>query len=124
VGGGHDLLRGQGFDVIDLGASTPAVSFAETGGQADRLVAVIIGVTAPGLDDSVRAAVAALADAAITAPVLVGGAAVSGAEHAGALGADAWTGPDGRAVLASVDRLAARRPSAGKPPPPTGNPPG
>jgi MerR family transcriptional regulator, light-induced transcriptional regulator len=119
-----DLLRGQGFDVIDLGANTPAASFTETAGQAGRLVAVIIGVTAPGLDDSVRAAVAALADAAITAPVLVGGAAVTGAEHAGALGADAWTGPDGRAVLASVERLAARRTSAGKPPPATGNPPG
>lgn len=104
-----DLLRGQGFDVIDLGANTPATSFAETAQQASRLVAVVIGVTAPGLDDSVRAAVAALSKAGLTAPVLVGGAAVTGAGHARELGADGWTGPDGRAVLAAVDRAAVNR---------------
>ncbi len=65
---------------------------------------MVIGVTAPGLDDSVRSAVAALGQAGITAPVLVGGAAIAGAEHARQLGADAWTGPDGRAVLAAMDR--------------------
>jgi methanogenic corrinoid protein MtbC1 len=107
-----DLLRGHGFDVIDLGANTPAGSFAETAQQASRLVAVVIGVTAPGLDDNVRAAVAALGEAAITAPVLVGGAAITGAEHARQLGASAWTGPDGRAVLAAVDHAAAARASA------------
>jgi excisionase family DNA binding protein len=104
-----DLLRGQGFDVIDLGANTPPGSFAEAAQQASRLVAVVIGATAPGLDDGIRAAVAALADTPITATVLVGGAAVAGAEHARRLGADAWTGPDGRAVLAAVNRVAAAR---------------
>jgi excisionase family DNA binding protein len=104
-----DLLRGQGFDVIDLGANTPPGSFAEAAERASRLVAVVIGVTAPGLDDGVRASVAALAGGPATAPVLVGGAAVTDAEHARRLGADAWTGPDGRAVLAAVSRAAARR---------------
>ena len=100
-----DLLRGQGFDVIDLGANTPAESFAETAGSADRLVAVVVGVTAPGLDDAVRAAVSAPRQAGVTVPVLAGGAAITGPEHARALGADAWTGPDGRAVLAAVASL-------------------
>jgi methylaspartate mutase sigma subunit len=100
-----DLLRGQGFEVVDLGANTPAGSFAETAQQASRLVAVVIGVTTPGLDGSVGSAVAALAGAAITAPVLVGGAAVTGAEHACQLGAGAWTGPDGRAVMTALDRV-------------------
>ena len=104
-----DLLRGQGFDVIDLGANTPPASFAEAAQQASRLVAVVIGVTGPGLDDGVRAAVAALTAAPTTAPVLVGGSAVTGAEHARQLGADAWTGPDGRAVLAAVNHAAAGR---------------
>jgi excisionase family DNA binding protein len=104
-----DLLRGQGFEVIDLGANTPADSFAETAQQADRLVAVVIGVTGPGLDDSVRSAVTALAGAGLTVPVLVGGSAITGPGHARELGADAWTGPDGRAVLAAVDRAAADR---------------
>ena len=104
-----DLLRGQGFEVIDLGANTPAVSFTETAQQAARLVAVVIGATTPGLDDGVRSVIAALANAGVTAPVLVGGAAISSHEHASRLGADAWTGPDGRAVLATVNRIAAAR---------------
>jgi excisionase family DNA binding protein len=101
-----DLLRGQGFEVVDLGANTPADSFAETAEQASRLVAVVIGATTPGLDDSVRSAVATLAGAAVTAPVLVGGSAVTGAGHARQLGAGAWTGPDGRAVMTTLDRVA------------------
>ncbi len=100
-----DLLRGQGFDVIDLGANTPAESFAETAGGADRLVTVVIGVTTPGLDDAARSAVAALRRAGVAVPVLAGGAAITGPDHARALGADAWTGRDGRAVLAAVTRL-------------------
>ncbi len=100
-----DLLRGQGFDVIDLGANTPAESFAETASGADRLVTVVIGVTAPGRDDAARSAVSALRRAGVTVPVLAGGAAITGPEHARALGADAWTGRDGQAVLAAVGRL-------------------
>jgi excisionase family DNA binding protein len=100
-----DLLRGQGFDVIDLGANTPAESFAETADGADRLVTVVIGVTAPGLDDAARSAVAALRRAGLAVPVLAGGAAIAGPDHARALGADAWTGPDGRSVLAAVAGL-------------------
>ena len=48
-----DLLRGDGFEVIDLGANTPDSSFAETAQDAARLVAVVIGVTAPGCDSAV-----------------------------------------------------------------------
>ncbi len=99
-----DLLRGQGFEVIDLGPNTPAESFAETARQVPRLMAVVIGVTGPGLDDAARLAVQAVR-AAVTVPVLAGGSAITGAEHARALGADAWTGRDGRAVLAAVTRL-------------------
>jgi methanogenic corrinoid protein MtbC1 len=107
-----DLLRGQGFEVIDLGPNTPAESFAETAQQVPRLVAVVIGVTAPGLDDAARAAVAAVRAAGPGAPVLAGGSAIADGDHARELGADAWTGPDGRSVLAAVDRAAmqARQP--------------
>jgi excisionase family DNA binding protein len=106
-----DLLRGQSFDVIDLGANTPAESFAETARGTDRLVAVVIGVTGPGLDRAVRSAVSALRAAGVMAPLLVGGAAVTGAGHARELGADAWTGRDGRSVLAAVDRCTGPAPA-------------
>jgi excisionase family DNA binding protein len=102
-----DLLRGQGFEVIDLGANTPAASFAETAQHAPRLVAVVIGVTTPASDRTVQATVRELRRSGIAAPVLVGGAAVSDAEHALRLGADAWTGTDGRHVIDAVERAAA-----------------
>ncbi len=34
-----DLLRGVGFEVLDMGANTPAASFVETAREANRLVA-------------------------------------------------------------------------------------
>jgi MerR family transcriptional regulator, light-induced transcriptional regulator len=101
-----DLLRAQGFDVIDLGPNSPAASFAETAAEATRLIAVVIGVTAPGLDDAVRSAIAALHGTRLSMPILVGGSAIAGDDHAHALGADRWTGPDGHAVLAAVNRAA------------------
>jgi excisionase family DNA binding protein len=104
-----DLLRGDGFEVIDLGANTPDSSFAETAQDAARLVAVIIGVTAPGCDSAVESIVQALRRSGSTVRVLIGGAAISGADHALRLGADAWTGPDGQSVITAVNGVAARR---------------
>ena len=104
-----DLLRGEGFEVIDLGANTPDSSFAETVQDATRLVAVVIGVTAPGCDSAVESIVQALRRSGSTVPVLIGGAAISGADHALRLGADAWTGPDGQSVITAVNGVAARR---------------
>lgn len=102
-----DLLRGAGFEVLDVGANTPAESFAETARAANRLVAVAIAVTTPGRETGVRSVVRALRQAGITAPVLVGGAAITGEDHATRLGADGWSGFDGRSVVAAVERAAA-----------------
>ena len=115
-----DLLRGEGFEVIDLGANTPDSSFAETAQDAARLVAVVIGVTAPGCDNAVQSIVQALRRSGSTVPVLIGGAAVNGADHALRLGADAWTGPDGQSVITAVNGAAARR----RPRPPSAPHPG
>jgi excisionase family DNA binding protein len=104
-----DLLRGDGFEVIDLGANTPDSSFAETAQDAARLLAVVIGVTAPGCDSAVESIVQALRRSGSTVPVLIGGAAISGADHALLLGADAWTGPDGQSVITAVNAAAVRR---------------
>ena len=101
-----DLLRGVGFEVLDLGANAPADSFAETTRAASRVVAVGIAATTPGRDAAVRSAVRALRRAGVTAPVLVGGAAVTGDDHARRLGADGWSGPDARSAVAAVERAA------------------
>jgi excisionase family DNA binding protein len=98
-----DLLRGAGFEVIDLGADAPTASIVEAAEHATRLVAVLIGVTSTGHDKTVRAAITALRAAGIEVPVLVGGAAVASSEHAERLGASAWTGADGATALATIE---------------------
>ena len=101
-----DLIRGAGFEAVDLGANTPAESFAGAALAAQRLVAVLVGTTTPERLRAARTTVSALRAGGVTAPVLVGGAAVTDAEHARRLGADGWTGPDGRSALAAVVDIA------------------
>jgi methanogenic corrinoid protein MtbC1 len=99
-----DLLRHAGFEVLDLGADAPAESFVETAQRAHRLVAVVIGATTPDTDRAIRATVRALRAGGVEVPVLVGGAAIRDAAHARRLGADDWSGADGRAALLAVER--------------------
>jgi excisionase family DNA binding protein len=102
-----DLLREAGFAVADLGADTPAPSLVEAARSADRLVAVAIGATLPGAEETVRAAVAALHHGVPGVPVIVGGAGLP-EEVARRLGADRWSGPDGRSLVAQVEAVADR----------------
>ena len=85
-----DLLRGARFDVIDLGADTPARSFVEAATTADRLVAVAVSVTAAEALVNVPGAVAAIRAAVPDVPVLVGGGAVPDEPTARGLGSDGW----------------------------------
>jgi excisionase family DNA binding protein len=101
-----DLLRGQGYAVIELGADVPDSSFAEAAQRAERLVCVLVGATTPGRDGSIASAIRAVHDRLPDVPVLVGGAAVDGAAHAARLGAR-WSGRDGADVVASVGSLPA-----------------
>jgi methanogenic corrinoid protein MtbC1 len=101
-----DLLRGVGFEVLDMGANTPAASFAETAKDANRLVAIAIAITTPGGDSAVRAAVKALREADLGVSILVGGAGVHDRAHALRLGADEWSGLDGRSALVAIERVA------------------
>lgn len=85
-----DLIRLEGFEVLDLGSNLPADSFAEIAARQQRLVAVGISVTSPGQADAVKETVLALRQA-VDAPILLGGAAIDGDQHARLLGAD-WGG--------------------------------
>jgi methanogenic corrinoid protein MtbC1 len=98
-----DLIRGAGFDVIDLGANSPADSFVDAARGASRLVAVVVGAITSGRDAAVKRAVAELHRSGVTAAVLVGGPGIDDEEHARRLGADGWTGHDARRAVGAIE---------------------
>ena len=102
-----DLLRGAGFEVVELGADTPADSFVASAEEHDPLC-VLVSVTGSGHERSVTRTVRALR-AAVETTVLVGGAAVPDEAAARAMGSERWTGDDARDVVAAVEALAADR---------------
>lgn len=85
-----DLVRGAGFEVIDLGADVPVEAIGEIVGGIDSLVAVCVSATRANLDRAVRRVVKAVHKSAPGVPVFVGGGAVLDAAHAKSLGADGW----------------------------------
>lgn len=100
-----DPLRGRGFAVIDLGPDTPADAFVDAATHADGLVA--LGMTLSLLPtDPVREAITAVRGAGVTAPIIVGGGAITDGEVAAGLGADGWAADSWAALellLTSVD---------------------
>ncbi|MGI9606581.1 MAG: cobalamin-dependent protein [Acidimicrobiales bacterium] len=81
----RDLLRQRGFEVVDLGAHTPAESMVERALAADGLVGVGVCATRTGNDDAISEALAQLADN-LTVPVVLGGAAIADEAHGHSLG--------------------------------------
>lgn len=83
-----DVLRADGFVVIDLGANVPTQSFVDCVQRLPRVIAVGIAVTTLGREAVAGRLVAELR-AFARVPIIVGG---SGIDEAGArrLGADQW----------------------------------
>jgi MerR family transcriptional regulator, light-induced transcriptional regulator len=104
-----DLLRWRSFDVVDLGANTPAEAIGEAAGRADRLIAVGIVSTTSGLDAKVAAAVAAVRAVVPNTAILLGGAAIRSQAHAHKLGGDIWSNGDANAAVDAIDELATTR---------------
>ena len=102
-----DLLRGAGFEVIDLGADVPVDAISEIVPSVDNLVAVCISATRANLDRATRRTVKAVRKAAPEVAVFAGGGAVPDADHAKALGADGWAGSAAGAVDLVLDAVAA-----------------
>jgi len=84
-----DLLRLKGWEVYDLGADTPADSFVHAASKVKDLKAVGVSVTSidsvDGAVDVVRSLRRAIGD---EVPVILGGNAIHGIDHARSLGAD------------------------------------
>lgn len=85
-----DLLRLEGWEVSDLGADTPPSSFVLTAQSIDDLVAVGISVTHPDSLPSTVETCSLLRAAGLSVPVLLGGQAIEGEDHARSLGADGF----------------------------------
>lgn len=101
-----DLLRGRGFEVLDLGANTPVTSFVECARGANRLIAVLVGATSIESVTRLTEIADALRTEAIDVPICFGGAAVPSERVARTLGADRWSGMDAEALLAAVEDIA------------------
>ena len=96
-----DLLRGAGFQVLDLGTDVPAETLNEILQQVDGLTAVCISSTRIDADAAVRAATTSIRAAVPGVPIFIGGASVAGTDHALELGGDGWA-PDGPGAVELV----------------------
>jgi excisionase family DNA binding protein len=90
-----DLLRGAGFEVVDLGADVPDDALADIIKDLDGLFAVCISSTRQDADQAIRLTVDAVHRGAPDVPVFAGGASITDADHAADLGVDGWR-RDGR----------------------------
>jgi excisionase family DNA binding protein len=99
-----NVLRGRGYDVVDLGADVPADAFGAAVTKTARPLAVAVAVTTGNHDRSVRGIVRAVEKASPGLPVLVGGAGIAGEQHAARLGAR-WSGDDARRLGEVVEEL-------------------
>ena len=84
-----DLLRAEGFDVIDLGADVPAEAFVASVHSIDSVRAVIISVTSTQHRRSVSTLIENLRGSGVRIPIIVGGAGLSESE-ALECGSDWW----------------------------------
>jgi excisionase family DNA binding protein len=103
-----DLVRIEGFDVLELGAEVEPAAFAAAATRATRLVAIGLGVTSVDHLDAARECIAAIRAVAPATPIVIGGQAVLNHDVAALLDADGWA-PDGRAAVRTIVALAARR---------------
>lgn len=85
-----DILRLEGFNVIDIGADVPDASFVACAKDADALAVIAICVTVERHLKSARTLIRSLRTANVRATISLGGAGVSEID-ARMAGADAWT---------------------------------
>lgn len=86
-----DVLRGEGYAVLDLGPDTPAASLVAAMKKVEDLEAVCLSVVYTDALSRLEESIAAIREAfGSTIPVIVGGRAVESEESARRLGADGW----------------------------------
>jgi MerR family transcriptional regulator, light-induced transcriptional regulator len=104
-----DILRGEGLDVVDLGADTPAASFVDTVRSRDDVVAIAVSVGSDTTLEDAREVADAVHAALPDVAVFIGGPAVPDETTARRLGADEWGTTALDVARRCVDLAAARR---------------
>jgi excisionase family DNA binding protein len=99
-----DVLRGDGWSVLDLGPNVPQMSLLEAAAAASDLVAVALSISVDQCLPWAGEAVEAIRQTRPDVAVLAGGPAVIDAAVAGSLGVDGWA-PDARQAAALVAQL-------------------
>lgn len=108
-----DLLRLEGYRVVELGANVSPQAFADAAAHAQGLHAVGIGVTTVHQLDAAKDVIAALRAAVPGVPIVVGGQAVRNGDIASLLDADGWA-PDGRSAVTAMLQAQPRRHGSGR----------
>jgi excisionase family DNA binding protein len=103
-----DLVRLEGFDVLELGANVPPAVFAAAALRAPRLVAVGIGITRGASVPAAQQAVDAVRSLAPDVPVVLGGQGAWDPAATAMTGVSAFA-LDGSGVASVVATIAARR---------------
>jgi excisionase family DNA binding protein len=85
-----DILRSDGYRVLNLGADTPAPAMLSALDGIEDLSAVALGIVDSERLDAAASLIASIRDAVGSAPVMVGGAAIADDQSARRLGADGW----------------------------------
>jgi excisionase family DNA binding protein len=104
-----DLLRGRGFEVIDLGADVPADSWASATAALARVAAIGLCATTPDNHRNVRDAIEHLRRVS-DAPIVLGGNAIASGRHATDLGADQYSDSFAQAAALLDDAASTPRP--------------
>jgi excisionase family DNA binding protein len=105
----RDVLRGKGFEVVDLGAHTPEESFTAAANDRDDLIAVALSVGWNGAMDAAKRTVARLHEQIPDVVVYVGGPGVRDGEAARKVGADAYGETALDVAVGCIDLADARR---------------
>ena len=98
-----DVLRWDGYNVVDLGANVPLESFMEGAEAASDLVAVGISLSAARHRAALARVLANLRQALPGTLLLAGGPALTDEKSARSLGADGWS-PHAGAVAPLIER--------------------
>lgn len=96
-----DILRGDGFAVLNLGADTPTESFAAALAAIDAVAGIVVSVADSDRLPAARELIAAARAQERAVPVIAGGSAVRDEATARMIGADAWT-DDARRVAGLI----------------------